>query len=232
MSRSHAHQSSGEVHVPRAEQLPLSWYARVVRRLCPRGGRLLNFGCGDGSLLKRLSGEFEAFGYDTAPMARSHCRTHVPDAVILENWESQPPASFDVIVSVRGMERLTRPLQAVTLLAEKLTANGILLFAVPNPGGLGRRLKGADWFAQRQSARGALLTHGEWVMLLRKAGLEVVSVCGDGLWDVPYVAGLPLGMQRAFFGVPGVLQAWWPTARPLLPAAVGECLVITARKPQ
>ena len=207
------------------------WYARVVRRLVPQGGRLLNFGCGDGRLLKRLSSQFEAFGYDAAPIARSRCRTDVPDAVILETWESQPPASFDVIVSVRGMERLAHPLQTVKQLGEKLTGNGFLLFAVPNPGGLGRRLKGARWFASGQSAGRALLTHGEWVMLLRKVGLEVVSVCGDGLWDPPYVGLLPTGLQRAIFAVPGALQALWPGARPFLPAAVGECLVIIARKP-
>jgi len=192
---------------------------------------VLNFGCGDGKLLKRLSSQFEAFGYDAAAMARSRCRTDVPDAVILETWEAQPPASFDLVVSVRGMERLAQPLQTVKLLGEKLTANGILFFAVPNPGGLGRRLKGPAWFASRESARGTLLTHGEWAMLLRKAGFEIVRACGDGLWDPPYVGFLPTGVQRAVFGVPGALQAWWPSARPFLPAAVGECLVIIARKP-
>jgi SAM-dependent methyltransferase len=231
MSPSHAHSPHlGETSAPYEERMPLWWYARVARRLGPAGGRLLNFGCGDGGLLKRLSPHFEAFGYDAAPVVRSRCRTNVPDAVILESWTSQPPASFDIIVSVRGMERLAHPLQTVKQLADKLTGNGILLFAVPNPGGLGRRLKGAAWFASQLSARAALLTHGEWVMLLRKAGLEVVRVCGDGLWDVPYVAHVPAGVQRALFGVPGALQAWWPTARPFLPAAVGECLIITARK--
>jgi len=232
MSTPHADQGAGDATALYEERLPLWWYARVVRRLRPQGGRVLDFGCGDGALLKRLSPHFEAFGYDAAPFARSRCRTNVPDAVILEAWESQPPTSFDIIVSLHGMERLAHPLQTVKHLASKLTAGGFLLFAVPNPGGLGRRLKGEGWFAYRQSARGALLPHGEWVMLLRKGGFEVVSVCGDGLWDAPYVGLLPLSVQRAIFGVPGALQMSWPPARPFLPATVGECLIITARKPQ
>lgn len=231
MSPSRAHEPAGEAGTDE-ERLPIGWYARLVRRLCPSGGRLLNFGCGDGALLKRLSADFEAFGYDAVPLVRSRCRTNVPDAVILESWETQPPASFDIIVSVHGMERLAQPLHTVKQMGEKLAAGGILLFAVPNPGGLGRHLKGLRWFALQEPARGTLLTHGEWVMLLRKAGFEVVSVCGDGLWDSPYVTLLPMGVQRAIFGAPGALQAWWPAARPFLPAAVGECLVITARKPQ
>jgi SAM-dependent methyltransferase len=230
MSIPRAHQRFDDRATLDEERLPLAWYARMVRHLRPEGGRLLDFGCGDGGLLKRLSPHFEALGYDAAPFARSHCRTHVPDAVILEEWASLPSASLNIIVSLHGMERLRPPLPIVKQLAAKLIAGGTLLFTVPNPGGLGRWLKGQGWFAYRESARGALLTHGEWVMLLRKAGLEVVSVCGDGLWDVPYVTLLPLGVQRALFAVPSALQLVWP--RPFLPPAIGECLIITARKPQ
>jgi hypothetical protein len=32
------------------------------------------------------------------------------------------------------------------------------------------------------------------------------------------------------FGAPAALQVLWPTARPLLPARWGECLIVTACK--
>src|SRR5579862_6494773 len=146
MSPSRPHAPAEEAGAEEA-RLPIGWYARVVRRLCPNGGRVLNFGCGDGALLKRLSADFETYGYDAVPLARSRCRTNVPDAVILESWEAQPAASFDLIVSVHGMERLAQPLRTVKQMGDKLAAEGILLFAVPNPGGLGRHLKGLQWFA-------------------------------------------------------------------------------------
>jgi len=212
------------------DRLPYWWYARVVRRLCPQGGRLLDYGCGTGNLLKRLSASFEAFGYDPAPFARNRARTNVPDAVILEDWQVLPPSGLDVIVSLRGMEHAPQP-HTLKQLAAKLRSGGLLLYAVPNPGGLGRRLKGARWFAHGDSAKLKLPTHAEWVMFVRKVGLEVQHVCGDGLWDAPYVGILPLGVQRALFGAPGALQELWPFSRPFLPAAVGECLIITARKP-
>jgi hypothetical protein len=115
-------------------------------------------------------------------------------------------------------------------LAEKLVSGGTLFFVVPNPGGLGHQLKGRGWFAYRDATHVSLLTMAEWVMLVRKAGLEVVRVRGDGLWDAPYVPLLPTGLQRALFGAPAALQVFWPFGQPFLPAAFSECLIVTARR--
>ncbi len=213
------------------DRVALWWYARVVRHLRPQGGRLLEFGCGTGHLLKRLSTHFEAFGYDAAPFARMRARSTASDAVVLEEWESQPAASFDIIVSLHTLEHLPRPLPTLQQLAAKLVTGGILFFVVPNPGGWGRRLKGRHWFAYRDATHVSLLSRGEWVTIVRKAGLEVVSVRGDGLWDAPYVGIIPVALQRVVFGAPAALQVAWPVGRPFLPAALGECLIITARKP-
>jgi SAM-dependent methyltransferase len=208
----------------------LWWYARVVRRLRPRGGRLLDFGCGTGYLLRRLSAHFEVFGYDAAAFARSACRRNAPDAIILEEWQSLPSQHLDVIVSLHTLEHLAHPLPVMEGLAAKLVSGGVFFFVVPNPGGLGRRLKGPDWFALRDRTHVSLLSRGQWVTLVRKAGLEVVSVHGDGLWDPPYVRFVPTVLQRAFFGAPAAVQVFWPAARPFLPAALGECLIVTARR--
>jgi SAM-dependent methyltransferase len=218
------HQLSGD-------RLALRWYARIVRRLRPEGGRLLDFGCGTGHLLRRLSANFEAFGYDVSPVARSQSRTTAPDAVILEDWKSLPAGSLDIIVSLHTLEHLGRPLPLLEALATKLTSGGVLLMVVPNPGGLGRRLKGRRWFAYRDATHVSLLSRGEWVTLLRRAGLLITKVRGDGLWDAPYIRFVPTALQRAVFGAPAALQVLSPFGRPFLPASLGECLIITARKP-
>lgn len=220
-----------EEHQLDRDRLALWWYARVIRRLCPAGGRLLDFGCGTGHLLKRLTADFEAFGYDPAPAARSQCRTNAPDAVVLEEWESLPRASFDAIVSLHTMEHLAYPLPTLRRLAEKLVPDGIFLMVVPNPQGLGHRLKGKRWFAYRDGSHVSLLSQSEWVTLLRKAGLRVCSVRGDGMWDAPYVPLLPVALQRVVFGAPAALQVFFPVSRPFLPPVLGECLVVTARRP-
>ena len=203
------------------DRIALWWYARVVRRLAPRGTRLLDFGCGTGHLLKRLSTDFEAYGYDAAPYARNLCRANAPDAVVLEDWESLPSGSFDIVVSLHALEHLPRPLPVVQQLAGKLAAGGMFFVVVPNPSGWGHRLKGREWFAYRDATHVSLLTRTEWVMLLRKAGLEIVSVKGDGMWDAPYVRLLPAAVQRAIFGAPAALQVFSPLSRPFLPTDLG-----------
>jgi len=151
--------------------------------------------------------------------------------LILEEWESLPSGSFDVIVSLHTLEHLPRPLPTLQGLADKLAAGGVFLFVVPNPGGVGHRLKGRQWFAYRDPTHVSILSRGEWVTLVRKAGLQVVRVRGDGLWDAPYVGAVPTALQRAFFGAPAALQVFCPISRPFLPAALGECLIVEARKP-
>lgn len=193
---------------------------------------MLDFACGTGGLLERLSAEFETFGYDRSAWARGCCRTNVADAVIVEEWESLPPASFDVIVVRRSLDGLRRPLPILEKLAGKLVAGGALLLAVPNPSGLGRRLKGRRWFAFHEGVAHSMPSRGEWVMLLRKTGLEVVHVCGDGLWDIPYLPLVPVAFQRVLFAAPTALRAVWPGRRPWLPPMFGECLIFTARKSQ
>jgi hypothetical protein len=211
------------------ERKPLWWYARVIRRLCPAGGRLLECGCGDGQLLQYLVSDFETFGYDDDPMMRHRCRTAVPDAVVLEDLEAIEPETCDVVVAIDGL-RGRKPLGALRAMEAKLAAGGLLFLVTPNSGGLAHRLKGRNWFARDRAEGMALLSRGEWVTLMRKAKLQIVDIESDGLWDAPYLPLIPAMVQRAVCDVPSVVQGLWPISRSLLPAALGECLLITARK--
>jgi SAM-dependent methyltransferase len=199
--------------------------------LRPTGGRLLDFGCGTGHLLRRLSPYFEAYGYDASPQVRSRCRMTAPDVIVVEEWESFADDTFDVIVSLHTLEHLERPVPVVAALTQRLRPGGLFLFVVPNPGGFGHRLKRERWFAYRDPTHCSLLSRGEWAMAVRRAGLKVEWVRGDGMWDPPYVRLLPEAMQRVLFGAPAALQLISPLGRPFLPAALGECLIVATTRP-
>ncbi len=213
------------------DRIALWFYARLVRRLRPAGGRLLDFGCGTGHLLRRLNDSFETYGYDASPQARSRCRMTAPDTVVLEDWETLPADSLDVIVSLHTLEHIARPQPVVQALGTRLVPGGLLLFVVPNPGGIGHRLKQRKWFAFRDPTHCSLLSRGEWVMLARRAGLEIAWVRGDGMWDAPYIPLVPTSWQRAIFGAPAALQMISPLRRPFLPSPLGECLIVAAVRP-
>ena len=213
------------------DRIALWFYARLVRRLRPRGGRLLDFGCGTGHLLKRLSEHFEAYGYDASTEARSVCRMTAPDAVVLEEWESLPADHFDAIVSLHTLEHLPHPRPVLEGLAKRLAPGGLLLFVVPNPGGLGHHMKGRKWFSYRDPTHVSVLSRGDWLTMARRIGLTVLWVRGDGMWDPPYVPLLPVGLQRILFGAPAGIQLALPLRRPFLPDALGECLIIAAERP-
>jgi len=213
------------------DRVALRFYARMLRRLRPQGGRLLDFGCGTGHLLRRVAGHFEAYGYDPSAHARSRCRLNAPDAVVLEEWDSITAESLDVIVSLHTLEHLERPLPVMQRLATRLAPGGLFVFVVPNPGGLGRRLKRQAWFGHRDPTHRSLLSQGEWVTLARRCALRIDWVRGDGMWDPPYVGWLPVSWQRLVFGAPAAVQLISPFARPFLPPALGECLIVATTKP-
>jgi SAM-dependent methyltransferase len=220
-----------EEHQIDEDRLALWYYARLIRRLRPGGGRLLDFGCGTGHLLRRVSASFEALGYDASAYARNRARLNAPDATILEEWGSLRARSLDVIVALHTLEHLRRPPAVMAQLAQLLTPGGTFLFVVPNTHSLGRRLKRERWFGHRDPTHYSLLSRGEWVGVAREAGLEVQWVRGDGWWDVPYVRVVPTSVQRVLFRAPAALQLLWPGARPLLPPAAGECLIVAAQRP-
>ncbi len=213
------------------DRLALWYYARVLRRLCADGATVLEFGCGTGYLLRRLSQHFEAYGYDLSPSARSLCRENAPDAIVLEDWRSLSQDSLDAIVTLHTLEHVERPLGLIRELAERLRPGGRLLAVVPNTGSPGRKWKGDDWFGYRDPTHCSLLSRGEWATMIRRAGLDVDWIRGDGLWDAPYVRWLPTQVQRLLFGFPAGLQILSPVAKPVLPPDFGECLIIAASKP-
>ena len=120
----------------------------------------------------------------------------------------------------------------VESLARRLAPGGLLLFVVPNPSGLGHRIKGRRWFAYRDPTHVSILSRGEWLTIARRCGLTVRWVRGDGMWDAPYVPLLPVGFQRMLFGAPAGVQILLPLRRPFLPDVLGECLIVAAERPR
>lgn len=219
-----ATESGTAEQAPVDERRPYWLYARIIRRLRPRGARLLQVACGGGSLLRLLTDHYEVYGFDIEPRARNLCRVAVPGALVIEDWETRPELGFDVVVSIGAFGRKGARAQIRALLP-CLARDGVLVLIVPHPGGWAARLKGRAWGISEADGE-PILSEGQWMTVIRDLGLRLVAACGDGLWDAPYVRVVPADAQLAAFEAVTATASLFPWPSWALPRRFGESLVL------
>jgi SAM-dependent methyltransferase len=211
-----------------SDRIALWFYERVVRRLAPAGSRVLDYGCGSGFFVRRLSRRFLPSGFDVSPEARQLTKSNTPGVTVYGSTDEVPPASFQLVTALHVLEHIPEPSESLTHFSEWLVPGGFLFAVVPNPDGWGHKLKGPDWFAYRDPTHCSLLGADEWLLRIEGAGFDLLRVGTDGLWDPPYVRRGPRMLQLPFFGAMAAAQV--AAGRVFLPARWGECLVVTARR--
>jgi SAM-dependent methyltransferase len=229
------------LHRLRAGSLPW-WSVRFYATLCRRelrrrrGTRFLEAGCGQGWVLARLHRDFECWGLDVSAYGLEHARRNAPGARLIqadldgEVPEGVPRDSFDLILARYVLEHLPEPGETMARLGRLLRPGGALLYSVPDTRSPGLNLKGEHWFGYGDPTHVSLLTNERWLELTRGAGLEPEKAFSDGLWDVPYVRGLPRVLQYATISLPTIVSV--ALSLPLIPAGWGENLIVFARRPE
>lgn len=114
-------------------RLFLGW---VMQKLgSPAGGRALDFGCGDGALLRNLASMAPAWR-----LSGQDLNTRYRDAILalpgVEAFHTvaidELPAGFDLVTAVHVIEHLERPADCLRALAGKLAPAGTLAIEVPD----------------------------------------------------------------------------------------------------
>jgi SAM-dependent methyltransferase len=219
---------------------PVRWYAEMAARCLRRNGgsRLLEIGCGQGFMLARLEDRYETWGVDISDFAIEQARGFAPRSrLFAADFAAGLPepfagVSFDLVVAKYVLEHLADPQRALRDIFALLRPGGTLLYAVPNTGSLGARLKGERWYAHPHTdpTHCSLLSRQQWLQLTEAAGLVVERESADGWWDVPYVAWLPRALQLPLFIGPTALACL--SGRAVLPARWGENLLVFAQRPE
>ncbi len=209
------------------------FYANLVLRY-RRQGRLLEIGSGLGHLLARLQNNFEAYGTDISEYGIAQAGRVATKANLrvlpAERLSEFGPEFFDVIVAIHVVEHLEDPLGALKTCFQIMRPGGLLLVATPNLSAPLKRLKGSAWHGYNDPTHISLKEPGEWRRLLGEAGFKTRRSFGDGLWNVPYVKYVPSAIQLMLLGWPAAIQTL--AARPLIPVALSESLILIAEKPQ
>jgi 2-polyprenyl-3-methyl-5-hydroxy-6-metoxy-1,4-benzoquinol methylase len=209
------------------------YYAALVRRYAPPGGKLLEMGCGLGDLLGLLQDDFQCVGIDLIDYAIEQTKQNAPRAeayvMSADNLNSFAAGTFSAVIALHLVEHLPNPQDVIRQVSTLLKPGGIFLFATPHPDYALRRFKDRD-----NDAIGKDKTHinvhppQQWRIWCEAQGMSMVAHFGDGLWDVPYVPIIPKQIQFAAFGFPALMQVITRTT--LTPLALGVNQVGIARK--
>jgi 2-polyprenyl-3-methyl-5-hydroxy-6-metoxy-1,4-benzoquinol methylase len=176
----------------------------------PAPGRLLDFGCGAGTLLAQLHRRgWQVVGMDQSPRAARDVRERL-GLVAIEGTLPHPdlaPASFDAITMVEALEHVHGPLTVLRAARELLRPGGTLVVSVPNLDSLSFQWFGAAWIGLDLPRH---LTHFEPLTLVRM--LEHAELKVDQLRPIRHNSWLRRTARAA--------TSWRRLLRHRLPASV------------
>lgn len=142
-------------------------------------GRLLEVGCGNGSILKGMTElGWAAEGLDFDPAAVQNCRRRGLNVRvgILEN-AGYPADWFDAIMMSHLIEHVHQPLELLTECHRILKPAGRLSLVTPNINSAGHRLYGSSWFHLDPPRHLRIFSVAALKTLLQKAGFRSMKVC-------------------------------------------------------
>ena len=209
------------------------YYAALVRRYAPPGGKLLELGTGLGHLLGLLQDDFDCTGIDIADYSIEQLKRNAPRAkgitMSADDLSRFADGEFNAVVALHLVEHLPDPADTLRQVNRILVSGGLFLFATPNPNYSLRRFKDP-----RTDAIGKDPTHinvqppEQWRAWCQANGFQVLRHFGDGLWDVPYFPVVPRSVQFAVLGIPALAQVVTQTT--LTPLSMGVNQIVIARK--
>lgn len=201
----------------------LRWFTRLVKRYLG-DGPMLDFGCGTGHLLRRLSELGPAEGFEVSEYSARTARTTAPGCNVHTRVEDVPTGRFAGLTAIHVCEHL--PDAVLSGLIDQwrrvLRPDGKVLCVMPDLGGRGHAIAGKEWLGFSDPTHINLKTHEAYRDFFLQHGLRVLNEGSDGLWNWPY-SSLPLPLDAARHSLP--MAAQFLSGRLVLPPGSGESSV-------
>jgi|SRR3989344_966384 len=110
---------------------------RILQNLVPKSGKILDFGCGDGTRLNLLTRKKGGTGLDISEKAIKIAKNNYPNLKFIQSDLEDVPLddnSFDLVYSAFVLEHLNNPERVIEEALRLLTENGSLVLIAPNYG--------------------------------------------------------------------------------------------------
>jgi SAM-dependent methyltransferase len=207
----------------------LGWYVRMLRRYAGEGP-YLDFGCGTGHLLRRLSAHGEAAGFEISSYSAATARQIATGCTVYTALDDIPSAAFRALTSIHVLEHLDDATLATVLACWRraLMPGASGLVVMPDPAGKAQSVAGAAWAGYSDPTHINLKPHAEWRRVLVDAGFTVRREGSDGMWNVPY-GRLPKLVDAAYRSGPSLVQLL--SGRLFLRPGAGESSIFVIDNP-
>jgi 2-polyprenyl-3-methyl-5-hydroxy-6-metoxy-1,4-benzoquinol methylase len=143
-----------------------------------REGKLVDFGCGDGTFLSMAAKYFDVTGIELSPRFVEEARGRLAPERIMEGAVTRiaesalPAASFDVVTQLGYIEHEWHPLDALRAAWRVLKPGGLLVIKTPNYASWNRRVMGLEWCGYHVPAHCNYFTPRTLTKILRQTVFE------------------------------------------------------------
>ncbi|WP_428423402.1 class I SAM-dependent methyltransferase [Methylibium sp.] len=150
--------------------------ADLIRARFPAGGRVLDIGCFQGSLLGSLGDAFDKFGIEPSVDARSEAQGHGVRILGASFGDLEATAGrFDAITAIDVIEHVPDPLAFVRQLSEHLTPQGVLIIATGDASSRAWRLLGPGYYYSHNFEHISFISRPWCEFAARQGGLAVLD---------------------------------------------------------
>ena len=171
-------------------RIGLLFYSNVIQHYYKQS-TILDYGCGTGHLLNRLSKKKfinKSYGFEISNYARKKSEKNSKKSLIIDNLDKIKDKSINLITALHVIEHIDVLELSKTIESFKriLNAEGYILIATPAKNGIGHRIKKEKWIGYSDKTHINIKSFNEWISFFNKNNLKLIKASSDGLWDFPY----------------------------------------------
>ena len=172
------------------DRIGLLFYANVIKRYF-KPKVVLDYGCGTGFFLKRLSRiNFikHTYGFELSDYAKDKAKKNSPLSKFIDDLDEISNNSVDLIISLHVIEHIKDEdlIKIFYSFKKILKKKGTILFSTPAKNGLANKLKKDKWIGYKDKTHINLKSFRDWELFFKKQKFKINKSANDGLWDFPY----------------------------------------------